>query len=174
MPFSGIVGIVSDTHGFLHPALAEVMAGVDVILHAGDVGRIEIIDELQLVAPVHGVSGNIDGWDIRASLPEDLTMTVAGVTFWMTHIGGRPGRWSPGIKDQIIARDPDVFVCGHSHILKVERTDNPRKVLYINPGAAGRQGPHQVKTCVRLTIENSKPSKVDVIHLDKDTMTPVY
>ncbi|MFV1980669.1 MAG: metallophosphoesterase [Rhodothermia bacterium] len=162
-----MIGIVSDTHGFMHPALVEVMTGVDVILHAGDVGRIEIIDELQLVAPVHAVSGNIDGWEIRASHPVELTVTVAGVTFWMTHIGGRPGRWAPGIKEELIARTPDIFVCGHSHILKVERTDRPRKVLFINPGAAGRQGLHQVKTCLRLTIENAKPSKVDVIHLDK-------
>ena len=167
MVVTGIVGIVSDTHGFMHPALLEAMAGVDIILHAGDVGNIEIIDELQLAAPVHAVSGNIDGWAIRAGHPEKLTVTVAGVTFWMTHIGGRPGRWARGIKEKLIARTPDIFVCGHSHILKVERTDRPRKVLHINPGAAGRQGVHQVKTCLRLTIENAKPSKVDVIHLDK-------
>jgi putative phosphoesterase len=167
MAVTGIVGIVSDTHGFMHPALLEVMAGVDVILHAGDVGHIEIIDELQLIAPVHAVSGNIDGWDIRASQPQEVTVTVAGVTFWMTHIGGRPGRWAPGIREELIARTPDIFVCGHSHILKVERTDRPRKVLHVNPGAAGRQGLHQVKTCLRLTIRDAKPSQVEVIHLDK-------
>ena len=167
MEESAVVGIVSDTHGYVHPALHEALGGVDLILHAGDVGRIEIIDELQLVAPVHAVFGNIDGWEVRTIHPEDLTLEVRGVKFWMTHIGGKPERWAPGIREQLAARAPDVFVCGHSHILKVERTDSPLNLLHVNPGAAGRQGLHQVKTCLRLVIENGRPSKVDVIHLDE-------
>jgi putative phosphoesterase len=173
MPDTKTVGIVSDTHGFLHPALSEAMEGVDLILHAGDIGRIEIIDELELIAPTQAVFGNIDGWDIRASHPVELTVTIGGVTFWMTHIGGRPGRWAPGIKQDLGNRELDIFICGHSHILKVEQTDSPKKLLYINPGAAGRQGIHQIKTCLRLTIENMKPSKVDVIHLDEVILTKV-
>jgi hypothetical protein len=151
----------------LHPGLHEAFRGVDVILHAGDVGRIGIIDELSTIAPVQAVYGNVDGWDIRAEHPLQLTEMVGGVEIWMTHIGGRPGRWAKGIRGELAARNPDVFICGHSHILKVERTKNPVNLVYINPGAAGRQGFHQVKTCLKLTIVDGKPNKVDVIHLDE-------
>lgn len=161
-----VIGIVSDTHGFLHPGLHEAFQDVDLILHAGDVGRPEILDELRLVAPLEAVHGNIDGWDVRAECPEELTLDIGGLKIWMTHIGGRPGRWAPGIGDKLRSRSPDLFVSGHSHILKIERTDTPVKMLHINPGAAGRQGLHQVKTCVRLTVESGKASKADVIHLD--------
>lgn len=167
MPVETVVGIVSDTHGYLHPSLPEAFANVDVILHAGDVGRVDIIDELGVIAPIFAVFGNVDGWDVRAECPEEQSLTIAGVSVWMTHIGGRPGRWAPGIKSRLNEHRPDVFVTGHSHILKVERTDHPHNLLFINPGAAGRQGLHQVKTCLRLTIRKSKPTKVDVIHLDE-------
>jgi len=167
MADSSVVGIMSDTHGFLHPALFDAFSGVDLILHAGDVGRAAIIDELEAIAPVKAVYGNVDGWDVRSEHPLELTEIVGGVEIWMTHIGGRPGRWAKGIGAELASRQPDIFVCGHSHILKVERTDNPVKLLHINPGAAGRQGLHQVKTCLRLVIEGGKPAKVDVIHLDE-------
>lgn len=167
MGHSHVIGIVSDTHGYLHTGLSEAFKGVDLILHAGDVGRINIVDELAIIAPVRAVYGNVDGWDVRSEHPLQLTEVIDGVEIWMTHIGGRPGRWAQGIRSELTARRPDIFVCGHSHILKVERTDNPVDVLYINPGAAGRQGLHQVKTCLRLTITDGKPNKVDVIHLDE-------
>jgi putative phosphoesterase len=162
-----VIGIVSDTHGYLHPGLADAFSEVDLILHAGDLGGTHILDELALIAPVQAVFGNIDGWEVRSACPEELTTAIDGVTIWMTHIGGRPERWAKGIKAQLITRKPDIFICGHSHILKVERTDDPVQTLYINPGAAGKQGLHKVKTCLRLSIENARPASVDVIHLDE-------
>jgi len=162
------IGIVSDTHGFFHSALVEDFEGVDLILHAGDVGDLAILDGLEAVAPVRAVWGNIDGPDIRRRLPEHERFEVEGVDIWMTHIAGRPGRWQRGMGERLEADPPDVLVCGHSHILRVERVKALGGMLYVNPGAAGKQGFHQRKTCLRLSIENGAPSSVDVIHLDAD------
>lgn len=167
MAKSHVVGIVSDTHGYLHPNLFKAFSNVDLILHAGDIGHVAITDDMEAIAPVRAVHGNVDGWDVRSKHPLELTETVDGVKIWMTHIGGRPGRWSKGIRDELTSRRPDIFICGHSHILKVERTDSPVRLLHINPGAAGRHGLHQVKTCLKLTITDGRPDKVDVIHLDE-------
>ncbi|MEM0961579.1 MAG: metallophosphoesterase family protein [Bacteroidota bacterium] len=161
------VGIVSDTHGFYHPELDEVFAGVDVILHAGDVGP-DVADRLERLAPVVGVYGNVDGPPVRGRFKEHVRLRIEGIRLWMTHIGGRPGRWAPGIGDALRADPPDLFVCGHSHILRIERVASLNRMLYLNPGAAGRQGFHQVKTCVRLTIEGGQMRDAEVIHLEKD------
>ena len=160
------LGLVSDTHGWLHPALCDALAGVDLILHAGDVGTPDILDALEAVAPTKTVWGNIDGRPIRQRATEHLRIKVAGVNLWMTHIGGHPKRWAKGIGPRLRAEWPDVFVCGHSHILRIERVPHLGGMLYVNPGAAGRQGFHQVKTCVRLTVEGGAATKADVVHLD--------
>jgi putative phosphoesterase len=150
----------------MHPGLADALSGVDLIVHAGDVGRIEILDELALVAPVRAVFGNVDGYPVRGQWPEWDRFDADGLSVLMTHIGGRPGRWAPGVGDEIVRSRPGVFICGHSHILQVERVVEPAPVLFINPGAAGREGLHRVKTCVRLTVENGRPTQAKVIHLD--------
>ena len=160
------LGIVSDTHGWVHPALASELAGVDLILHAGDVGPASVLEPLEAVAPVVGVYGNVDGPPVRGRFKEHARFTVEGLRVWMTHIGGRPGRWARGIGPALRADPPDLFVCGHSHILRIERVPSLRRMLYLNPGAAGRQGFHQVKTCVRLTVHDGKATAADVIHLD--------
>lgn len=162
------VGIVSDTHGYFHPLLVDDLAGVDLILHAGDVGDLGIVDGLEAVAPVKAVWGNIDGPNIRRRLPEEERFTVDGLDVWMTHIAGRPGRWQQGMGARLKADPPDIFVCGHSHILRVERVDAFDGMLFINPGAAGKQGMHERKTCLRLSIRDGTPSDVDVIHLDAE------
>ena len=162
------LGIVSDTHGFYHPELDDVFAGVDLILHAGDVGPVDVLDRLERLAPVVGVYGNVDGPPVRGRFKEHVKIRVGGVRLWMTHIGGRPGRWAPGIGAALRADPPDLFVCGHSHILRVERVPNLGRMLYLNPGAAGRQGFHQVKTCVRLTVEDGQMREAEVIHLEKE------
>ena len=162
------LGIVSDTHGFYHPELDDVFAGVDLILHAGDVGPAEVVDRLEKLAPVVGVYGNVDGPPVRGRFKEHVKIRVGGVRLWMTHIGGRPGRWAPGIGPALSADPPDLFVCGHSHILRIERVPNLGRMLYLNPGAAGRQGFHQVKTCVRLRVEDGQMSEAEVIHLEKE------
>jgi len=160
------VGIISDTHGFYHPKIPIAFDGVDCILHAGDVGMPEIVDALNTIAPTYGVFGNIDGAVVRRMLPEEVSLNLAGISVFMTHIGGRPGKWSPGVGDRLRQVRPDVFICGHSHILRIERIDRPTKLLYLNPGAAGRQGLHREKTCVVLTIDEHSLKKADVVHLD--------
>jgi putative phosphoesterase len=161
-----IVGVVSDTHGFFHPALATAFADVDLILHAGDVGRDDVLDRLEAIAPVKGVFGNIDGPPVRGRLPEIVQVELEGMRFFMTHIGGHPTRWAPGLGARLHAERPDVFICGHSHILRIERVPALGGMLYLNPGAAGRQGLHQVKTCVRLHLEAGRAHQAEVVHLD--------
>ena len=162
-----ILGILSDTHGYFHPALDEVLAEVDMILHAGDVGRAEILDRLEALAPTRAVWGNIDGPDLRHRMPEHQRFDPDGLSFWMTHIAGRPGRWQRGMGQVLRQQPPNVFICGHSHILQIERVAALDAMLFINPGAAGRQGLHQVKTCVRLVLEEGIPKQAEVIHLDE-------
>ncbi len=160
-----ILGIVSDTHGVYHPEIDEVFAGADLILHAGDVGPGGIVERLERLAPVVGVWGNVDGPAVRRRFGEHARIVAGGMRVWMTHIGGHPKRWDKGVKELILAEPPDLFVCGHSHILRIERVKALGGMLYVNPGAAGTQGFHQVRTCVRMTIEDGKAVAADVIHL---------
>lgn len=162
------LGILSDTHGYFHPALVDDLAEVDLILHAGDVGDLGILDGLEAVAPVRAVWGNVDGPDIRRRIAEQVRFEVEGVDVWMTHIAGRPGRWQQGMGERLEADPPDILICGHSHILRVERVDRLGGMLYVNPGAAGKHGFHRQKTCLRLTIDDSTPTEMDVIHLDAE------
>lgn len=160
------IAILSDTHGYFHPALPAYLKSVDLILHAGDLGSDSILPSLEALAPVRAVFGNVDGWELRKGLPEHDLFSVEGVSFWMTHIAGRPGRWQMQMERRLARDPPDIFICGHSHILQIERVKSLGNMLFLNPGAAGRQGIHRVKTCVRLTIEGGKPGKAEVIHLD--------
>lgn len=161
------LGILSDTHGYLHPRLPHELASVDLILHAGDVGSEEVLDQLERIAPTRAVWGNIDGAALRRRLPEHQRFVVEGLAFWMTHIAGRPGRWQQGMGAKLRAEPPDVFVCGHSHILRIDRVAALGNMLFLNPGAAGRQGLHQVKTMVRLVIQAGALKQAEVAHLDE-------
>lgn len=161
------LGILSDTHHYFHPNLPDALAGVDLILHAGDLGSLDILDRLEALAPTRAVWGNIDGARIRRSMPEHQRFTLEGLTFWMTHIGGRPGRWAAPVREPLQQHPPDVFICGHSHILRIERVPALHNMLYLNPGAAGQQGFHTVKTCVRLRIEAGRLHEAAVVHLDE-------
>ncbi len=161
-----LIGIISDTHGYLHPSVHTDFADVDLILHAGDVGRVDIIDELSTIAPVRGVYGNVDDMAVRRIWPEHDRFELEGLRFWMTHIGGRPGRYDSMVAGQLKSDPPDVFICGHSHILQLERDDKLGRMLFINPGAAGKQGLHRVKTCVRLRLARGAAEQAEVVHLD--------
>lgn len=162
-----LIGILSDTHGFFHPALPDFLRDVDLILHAGDIGTLDVLEGLEAIAPTRAVWGNVDGQGIRRSVPEKQVFEAEGVNFLMVHIGGRPGRWAPAILPELRRNTPDIFICGHSHILRIERVEYPGNMLYVNPGAAGKQGFHQVKTCVRLVVENGRPQQAEVVHLDE-------
>lgn len=161
-----LVGILSDTHGFLHPRLAHYLADVDLILHAGDIGTPDVLDALEAIGPTRAVWGNIDGSPLRRRVPEEQRLDVDGLDVRMRHIGGHPGRWAPGVGPALRTDTPGLFVCGHSHILRIERVPALGGMLYLNPGACGRQGFHRVKTLVRLVVERGAPTRADVVHLE--------
>jgi len=163
-----LLGIVSDTHGWLHPRLLGSLRGVDMIVHAGDVGRAEVLDALATVAPIRAVYGNVDGPPIRGRWPEWDRFNAGGLDVMVTHIAGRPGHWTTAVNQKLARERPGLFICGHSHILQIERVDSPAPLLFVNPGAAGREGFHRVKTCVRLQVDNGRPVRADVVHLDED------
>jgi uncharacterized protein len=160
------IGLLSDTHGFLDPAVYRYFKDCDEIWHAGDIGTIQVFDELSKFKPTRAVYGNIDGHLIRSAMPEHLYFTAEGMKVYITHIGGYPGRYNHEVKSFLQANQTDLFICGHSHILKV-MYDQTFKLLHINPGAAGNHGFHQVKTLVRFEIENGKPQNMEVIELGK-------
>lgn len=162
------IGLLSDTHGFFHPVLPEYLEDVDLILHAGDIGTHEVLDRLEALAPTRAVWGNVDDAEMRRRVPQHQRFEAGGLSFWMTHIAGRPGRWQRGMGQALQAEPPDIFVCGHSHILQIERVADWSGMLFVNPGAAGRQGFHRKKTCVRLTLDDGKATQAEVIHLDDD------
>lgn len=161
------IGVLSDTHGYFHPELSTFLRGVDLILHAGDIGTPDVLDQLEALAPVRAVWGNVDGQNIRRRVPEDQRFEVEGLSFWMTHIGGKPGRWDKRVGPLLRRDPPHVFICGHSHILRIERVPSLGGMLFMNPGAAGRQGFHLVKTCVRLEVAGGALVQAEVVHLDK-------
>lgn len=159
------IGLISDTHNYLDPQVADFFSDRDEIWHAGDFGNIKIAQELEKVAPVVGVYGNIDGQDVRKVYPIHQRFEREGVDVWMTHIGGIPGRYCIPIRDEIESNPPDLFICGHSHILRIARDQSLDKMLYMNPGAAGRHGFHQKRTVVRFEVEDRKIKNVEVINL---------
>lgn len=158
------IGLMSDTHGYLHPKVLDHFAAVDEIWHVGDIGTVEVAESLKSFKPFRAVFGNVDGKDIRQEYPEDLRFTVGGLDVWMTHIGGYPGHYAAHIAPLIIQNPPQLFISGHSHILKVV-PDNKLHLIHINPGACGRQGWHKVKTLVRFDIEEGKIKNLEVIEL---------
>ncbi|MCO5236303.1 MAG: metallophosphatase family protein [Chitinophagaceae bacterium] len=160
------IGILSDTHGYLDENIFTHFGQCDEIWHAGDFGTAVVAEKLKNFKPLRGVYGNIDGNDIRNSFPEKLHFTVEEVPVFMQHIGGYPGRYAPGVKNEILRIRPSLFVSGHSHILKIIYDDQLR-CLHINPGAAGRQGWQKVRTIVRLTIDGNNMKDCEVIELGK-------
>ncbi|MGV3527293.1 MAG: metallophosphoesterase family protein [Flavisolibacter sp.] len=156
--------LISDTHNYLDDAVFEHFKSCDEIWHAGDFGSAAIADALKNFKPLRGVYGNIDGYDIRGEYPERLTWTCEKVKVVMQHIGGYPGRYVPGIKDILRKEKAGLFISGHSHILKVIY-DEALHCLHMNPGAAGKQGWHKVRTLIRFAIDGSKIKDAEVIEL---------
>jgi putative phosphoesterase len=166
------IGLLSDTHGFLDPQVFEVFKDVDEIWHGGDIGTIELCDELKKFKPFYAVYGNIDNKDIRMEYPLNLVLEKEGLKILITHIGGYPGHYDPRAKKQIEAHKPDIFICGHSHILKVMRDVQHNNMLMMNPGAAGVQGFHKVKTVLRFNLNNKKVEKLEAVELGKRGALP--
>ncbi len=161
------IGLLSDTHSCWDERYAKHFAGCDEIWHAGDIGDISIVQRLEEIAPVvRAVSGNIDSGDVRRRCPEMLEFEVEGVKVWMTHIGGYPGRYAPGVKNLLRNEGIRLMVSGHSHILKVI-PDPELGLLHVNPGAAGYHGWQKVRTLIKMTIESGNVTGLDVIELGK-------
>ncbi len=159
------IGLISDTHGYLDESVFKHFADCDEIWHAGDFGP-DVADRLAAFKPLKGVYGNIDGTDIRRKFPLNLRFTCEEVEVWITHIGGYPGRYNPAVKPEIYTNPPQLFITGHSHILKVIY-DEKIKCLHLNPGAAGKQGWHKVRTLMKFQIDAAKIADLKVIELLK-------
>lgn len=160
------IGLIADTHNYLDEQVMSHFKHCDEIWHAGDFGTIAIADRLRTVKPLRGVYGNIDGPDIRSIYPEKLRWTCEAVNIFMTHIGGYPGRYVPAIKKELTADPPKLFISGHSHICKVI-FDPALQCLHMNPGAAGKQGWHSIRTIIRFAIDGSNIKDCEVIELGK-------
>lgn len=157
------IGLISDTHGFLDDSVFKHFKDCDEIWHAGDFGP-DVAKPLADFKPLRGVYGNIDDKTISAEFPEVLRFKCEGVEVLMIHIGGYPGRFSLKAKQEIYTKSPDLFISGHSHILKV-MNDDKNKFLHINPGAAGKHGWHKVRTLIRFCISEEKIHNLEVIEL---------
>jgi uncharacterized protein len=161
------IGLLSDTHGHLDPKIFTYFKECDEVWHAGDIGDISLIEELEQFKPIRGVFGNIDDKTIQSRFPEDLWFTCDEVVVWITHIGGSPPNYNSRVKKLLKEKAPDLFICGHSHILRIKRDINYNNMLYLNPGAAGNQGFHKIKTLVRFEITGKKIDQMEVIELGK-------
>ncbi len=158
------IGLISDTHSFLDETVFEHFKNCDEIWHAGDFGNMDIIKNLAAFKPLRGVYGNIDDAAIRSMYPEDLFFTCEEVNVFIRHIAGYPGRYATGVKEKIIKNKSGLFISGHSHILKV-MYDEKLHCLHMNPGAAGNQGWHKIKTIIRFNIDKKEMKNCEVIEL---------
>lgn len=158
------IGLLSDTHGLLDARVFEHFKDCDEIWHAGDIGSAEVLQKLREYKPTRAVFGNMDSGDVRYSLSEFYRFKVEDVNVLLTHIGGYPGRYNPWLIPMFQRECPDLFVCGHSHILKVQY-DHQWGFLTINPGATGKQGWQTVQTLVRFTIDGKAIENLEVIEL---------
>ena len=161
-----LIGLISDTHGFLDSRFIYHLKNCDEIWHAGDIGSQEVAEKLKAIAPLKAVFGNIDSHKIRLEFPENLRFMCEQVDVFITHIGGYPGRYDKRVKKVLQSKPPTLFICGHSHILKV-MNDKKLGILHMNPGAAGNSGLHKVKTILRFKIDGKEIKDLEVIELER-------
>lgn len=158
--------LLSDTHGHLDERIKSYAEKADEVWHAGDIGTTAVSDELQKIKPLKAVFGNIDGSEIRKEFPLNARFRCEEIDVWITHIGGYPGKYSPAVRDEIRKNPPQLFITGHSHILKVMH-DKKLDLLHMNPGAAGKQGFHQVRTMLQFKVDGKDIKELEVIELGK-------
>ncbi|MEJ8755517.1 metallophosphoesterase family protein [Pontibacter sp. H259] len=161
------IGLLSDTHSYLDDQIIRLLTGCDEIWHAGDFGSISVSDKLSEIAPLRGVYGNIDDATIRQVHPKVNRFTVEGLDVMMTHIGGYPGKYHPDVRNEIKANPPQLYITGHSHILKVMPDKSLNNLLHLNPGAAGKHGFHTMRTMMRFDVNKGKVVNLQVIELGK-------
>lgn len=160
------IGLISDTHSHLDDAVFKHFENCDEIWHAGDFGNAAVAEKLAAFKPLKGVYGNIDGYDIRSVYPELLRWKCEEIEVLMCHIGGYPGKYAPIVKTEMKSGPPKLFISGHSHILKIIY-DKQYDCLHINPGAAGREGWHKMRTLVRFAVDADNIKDCNVIELGK-------
>lgn len=165
------IGLLSDTHSHIDDRILHHLQDCDEIWHAGDIGDGAVADALEQLAPLRAVWGNIDSKEIRQRFPEHQHFSCAGQKIWMTHIGGAPPRYNPAVRPILKEEKPQIFICGHSHILRVVQ-DPTFNVLYLNPGAAGRHGFHKMRTLLRFRLEADGVKEMQAIELGARAQIP--
>ncbi|HBX63035.1 MULTISPECIES: metallophosphoesterase family protein [Empedobacter] len=158
--------LLSDTHSYIDDRILEYAQQADEIWHAGDIGDISVTDKLAEIKPLRAVYGNIDDNKARAEFPLNNRFTLEGVDIWITHIGGYPGKYNPTIRKEITENPPKLFICGHSHILKV-MPDKQLGLIHMNPGAVGKHGFQKVRTMLRFELNKGKIENLEVIEFKK-------
>lgn len=161
------IGLLSDTHSYLDPKVFVHFKDCDEIWHAGDIGDSRVATELERFKPLKAVFGNIDHLELQTKYPEDLRFSCEGISVFITHIAGTPPKYNPRVRALLSQNPPDLFICGHSHILCIKRDPQLNNMLFVNPGAAGNHGLHRIKTLVRFSVEAKKISNMEVIELGK-------
>lgn len=158
--------LLSDTHSYIDDAVLKHVKEADEVWHAGDIGDLKITDVIKSLKPLRAVWGNIDDTNIRGEFPENNRFMCEGIDVWITHIGGYPGSYNMRIREEIRTNPPKLFICGHSHILKV-MPDKKLNLLHMNPGAIGKHGFHKVRTMLRFTIDGTKIDNLELIEFSK-------
>ena len=161
------IGLLSDTHAYWDDRYATYFADCDELWHAGDIGSDTLALQLASLKPLRAVHGNIDGYSLRIQYPRVLRFKAEEMEVVITHIGGYPGRYAPEIREELYANPPQIFIAGHSHILKAQY-DQKLKCMHLNPGAAGKSGFHQVRTLMRFVIDGKQLKDLEVIELGND------
>lgn len=156
--------LLSDTHSFIDAQILKFVEQADEVWHAGDIGDLNVTDTLKKQKTLRAVYGNIDSYEARLEFPLDNLFTVEGVAVWMTHIGGYPNKYDLRIREKLKENPPQLFISGHSHILKVQ-FDKKLNLLHLNPGAAGKHGFHKVRTMLRFQLDNGNITNLEVIEL---------
>lgn len=156
--------LLSDTHSHIDDTILKYVRQADEVWHAGDIGNLAVTDAIKAEKPLRAVFGNIDGNEARMEFPLNNRFFCEGVDVWITHIGGYPGKYNPAVREELNVKPPKLFICGHSHILKVQ-FDNKLNLLHMNPGAAGISGLHKVRTMLRFEIDGDKIQNLEVVEI---------
>lgn len=158
--------LLSDTHGYIDNNILKYVKQADEVWHAGDIGDLKVTDAIKALKPLRGVFGNIDSTEIRSEFPEHNRFMCEAVDVWITHIGGYPPKYNVRVAETIKQKPPRLFICGHSHILKV-MPDKKLNLIHMNPGAVGKHGFHKVRTMLRFTIEGKKIDNLEIVEFKR-------
>ncbi|MCS4239211.1 metallophosphoesterase [Myroides odoratus] len=165
--------LLSDTHSCIDESILKYVKQADEVWHAGDIGNLQVTDEIKKYKPLRAVYGNIDDAEARLEFPEEQVFVCEGMKVYMIHIGGYPGKYRTQVKNQLLREKPGLYICGHSHILKIQY-DPQYSVLHLNPGAAGISGFHQVRTMLRFVLDQGNIKDMELIEWPKNKKTEQF